>query len=117
MIDALNPMSEAPTDSRSIAFWKDSGNATLCRRFGNGTVWTPDGNAVSNLKGFLPLPADASSTNVAKTAGEWLQCCTVEDRAKVAQWLLKDDDVTAAWVDLILESLALAPEQHYEIFT
>ena len=50
-------------------------------------------SCVTSPSGFLPLPADASSANVAKTAGEWLSVCADEDVAAVVREAVKREGV------------------------
>lgn len=62
------------------------------KAWANGGSWHPD----SAFTGYLPLPADASSPSVAKTAGEWLAVCQPGDAAEnILRVLSRMDDEDA----------------------
>lgn len=91
MGDALIPMGVVPKrapegtrykDEQVVCFSKHGWWNTLC--------------GVGDL-GFLPLPADASSPAVAKTAGEWLAVCDPEDVADVIRYALANKSIRQAF--------------------
>jgi len=102
MADALKPMSEAPKDGSALFATRDY-SARLVQGLWrpatgrhHGDYLTMNGWNLQRPEGFLPLPADASSANVAKTAGEWLSVCSDEDVAAVIRKALRRPGVRAS---------------------
>lgn len=87
MTEALMKMEDAPDEN--VLIWLTDNEFPSC--------WCMSDTRNSPFdKGFLPLPAYASSANVAKTAGKWLSVCSDEDVAAVIREALKREGVRTA---------------------
>lgn len=101
--DALFPMKDAPRPPHGPApdIYAFGRVGVRCVHWGAGPynrstreyerAWSdgPAWNSESDFSGFLPLPADASSPSVARTAGEWSDVCAVPDRTELALHVLE----------------------------
>lgn len=99
MTNALHDMKDAPRDERVFAWKKDFHQPDMGLWGWRIPQWNDHSQAWSwegwsddsdYFDGYLPLPADASSREVAETAGKWLSRCEVVDQIRAIETMFEN---------------------------